>query len=304
MNTTQITDGGHLSTTTFWEVSIPLVVTSIIIPVAFSGLLIRMAVKFIRSSYREWVRWRPFFIAGILIGFNIASAVVGGRPLFWIVWTLNLLYTIEFLVWVPYTYQQLLFASHRLKDAVAERRTYMSRKSNAARASNHSTTESSTARGSNASRSSGETASSWVTAHSDAIEGSSISNNSDSLYVEVSEEAILRKQLFKCVFQAFFPCTRLVVIIGGLGLGTAFLTLDILYPDPKGLSVYHSFALWMSLVPVPGAMALKILKHSWGRVQLIYERHEAKKPVSRRRRRGSDASQSERNSRIASDGAV
>ena len=82
MNAKQITDGGLVSTKTFWQVSIPLVIASIIVPVAFSGLLIRVAMVLIRSLYQMWLRRRRLIIVGIFLAVNVASAVVGGRPLF------------------------------------------------------------------------------------------------------------------------------------------------------------------------------------------------------------------------------
>lgn len=45
MNARGFTDGGLTSTSTFWKVSIPLVIASIIVPVAFSGLLIRKTMQ-------------------------------------------------------------------------------------------------------------------------------------------------------------------------------------------------------------------------------------------------------------------
>lgn len=45
MNARGFTNGGLTSTSTFWKVSIPLVVASIIVPVAFSGLLIRKTMQ-------------------------------------------------------------------------------------------------------------------------------------------------------------------------------------------------------------------------------------------------------------------
>ena len=296
MNAIQITDGGHISTTTFWEVAIPLVVASIIIPVAFSGLLVRMAVKVIRSSYRKWLRWRPFSIAMILMVFNIGSAVVGGRPLFWVVWTLNLLYTLTFLTRTWGIYQDLQLASSRVKDAIVARRAY-------------TLTGPRTARDSNTSRGSRETESSWATVNSSvserswatAREGSSIASSSNTSFYEAKT---LRKQVTKAVLLAFVICCQAAITVGGLGLGTAFLTLDIFYPKARGLSVYHSFALWMSLASVIYVTAWKSSRYMWRRAQIIYESYEARTSVSRRRRRGSNASQSEGNGRTASDGAV
>ena len=306
MNAAQITDGGLISTMTFWEVSIPLVVASVIIPVAFSGLLIRIAVQVIRSSYQRRLYLRPFFIAVIFIFFNIASAVVGGRPLFWIVWTLNLLYTIEFLMWAPETYRRALLAPQSLKDAIGPRRNYNSRDSNAARASNYAT-GSSTARDSRISRDrdSGETENSWASAHSEIVEGSSIANSSNTPYREARQARHKAKnQLVMIVLRVVTISRGAAMIIGRLGLGTAFLVLDILYPKMRGLSVYHSFALWMSLVSVLEVMVPKTLKYMWRRVQTIYERYEPRHSVLRRRRRGSNASQSSRTDSSASDGAV
>ncbi|KAL9029308.1 MAG: hypothetical protein Q9196_002434 [Gyalolechia fulgens] len=47
MNTHEITQGGILSVATYWKVSVPLVVASIFIPIAFSGLLIRTALNIV-----------------------------------------------------------------------------------------------------------------------------------------------------------------------------------------------------------------------------------------------------------------
>ena len=51
MNASGFTDGGLVSTTTFWQISVPLVVASIIIPVTFSGLLIRIFMEVAHSLY-------------------------------------------------------------------------------------------------------------------------------------------------------------------------------------------------------------------------------------------------------------
>ena len=51
MNASGFTEGGLVSTTTFWQVSVPLVVASIIIPVAFSGLLIRILTEVAHSLF-------------------------------------------------------------------------------------------------------------------------------------------------------------------------------------------------------------------------------------------------------------
>ncbi|KAL9004815.1 MAG: hypothetical protein Q9188_002380 [Gyalolechia gomerana] len=51
MNTHEITEGGLLSAATYWKVSVPLVVASIFIPVAFSGLLVRTTLT---TVYAAW----------------------------------------------------------------------------------------------------------------------------------------------------------------------------------------------------------------------------------------------------------
>lgn len=45
MNTREITEDGLLSVATFWKASIPLIIASVVVPVAFSGLLIRTALS-------------------------------------------------------------------------------------------------------------------------------------------------------------------------------------------------------------------------------------------------------------------
>ena len=45
MNAKGFTNGGLTSTDKFWKISIPLVIASIIVPVAFSGLLIRKTMQ-------------------------------------------------------------------------------------------------------------------------------------------------------------------------------------------------------------------------------------------------------------------
>ena len=212
----------------------------------------------------------------------------------------------------PEIYQDLLLASSRLKDAIV---AYTSRESNATLSPNNPT-GTSTARDSNTSRDSGETESSWVTAnsslpehswataHSDVIEGSSTANSSNTSYREAREKKILHKQLTRSVLKAIAVYCQAAITVRGLGLGTAFLILDIFYPKVRGLSVYHSFALWMSLVSALEVTVLKTLKYMWRRVQIIYERNVAATSARQRRRRSSDASQSERASGITSDGTV
>ena len=58
MNTMENVEGALQSDTTFWEVTVPLVVATIIVPVAFSGLLVRVVMKTITSPI--WRRYWPF----------------------------------------------------------------------------------------------------------------------------------------------------------------------------------------------------------------------------------------------------
>lgn len=314
MNATEITDGGLISTTTFWEVSIPLVVASIIIPVAFSGLLIRMTIKVVRSSHRKWLKWKPLITASILMAFNVASAVVGGHPLFWIVWAFNLLYTLEFIMWIPVIYRDLLFASQRLRDAKAARNSYTSRDPSTASHSN-SAVQLDTM-DSNAPRDSGETESSWVTANLGVTEGSSeteaswettaaslSSANSSDLYQDRTRERLRKTHWQRRVqFSAVF--VQATITLGGLGLGAAFLTLDIIYPKARGLSLYHSFALWMSLVSVIEYMGVIGLKRVFNRLLYRYERRQVRKATAERRHQGSHAGHSERSTSVSRDGGV
>ena len=75
MNASGFTEGGLVSTTTFWQISVPLVVASIIVPVTLSGLLIRILTEVAHSLYRRvlglllrvraelnwiWFRWKRY----------------------------------------------------------------------------------------------------------------------------------------------------------------------------------------------------------------------------------------------------
>lgn len=63
MNARGFTDGGLTSTSTFWKVSIPLVIASIIVPVAFSGLLIRNTMQiafYVKASLDAFKRLRYY----------------------------------------------------------------------------------------------------------------------------------------------------------------------------------------------------------------------------------------------------
>lgn len=309
MNATEITNGGLVSTTTFWEVSIPLVVASIIVPVAFSGLLIRLTIKVVRYSYQKWLTWRPFIITVILMAFNVASAIMGGRPLFWIVWALNLLYTFEFVLSIPANYRDLIFAFERLVDAKAARKSYTSRDPSTASES-RSAIELELTRGPDASRDSSETESSWVTANPRVPEGlsetegsgaadpgSSIANSSD-LYQDVSREKLLKTHWLRRM-HVFAISAKAVITLGGLALGAAFLALDVIHPKARGLSLYHSFALWMSLVKAIEAISLMGLEPILSRV--IVERRQVKKAAAKRCRH---ISHSEGGISVARDGVV
>lgn len=315
MNATEITDGGLISTTTFWKVSIPLVVASIIIPVAFSGLLIRMTIKVVRSSHRKWLKWKPLVIVSIFIAFNVASAVVGRHPLFWIVWALNLLYTLGFVMWIPGIYRDLLFAFQRLRDAKAARISYTSRHPSTA-SDLSSAVELDVARDSNAPRDSGGTETSWMTANLGVTEGSSeteaswetaaagsSSANSSDLYQDRTRE-ILRKRHWQRRVQISAVFLQAIITLGGLGLGAAFLTLDIIYPKARGLSVYHSFALWMSLVSVIEYMGAIGFERGFHRLVYHYEIRQVRKLAAQRRDQGSHAGHSERSTSVHRDGAV
>ena len=75
MNARQFTNGGFVSTGTFWQVSIPLVVASIIIPVAFSGLLIRVTMQVLRWFIGKL--WDPpFSVLRGLIGIYHGSILI------------------------------------------------------------------------------------------------------------------------------------------------------------------------------------------------------------------------------------
>lgn len=64
MNTHEITEGGLLSAATYWKISVPLVVASIFIPVAFSGLLVRTALS---AVYAAW-NFPPRYYWSLVLG--------------------------------------------------------------------------------------------------------------------------------------------------------------------------------------------------------------------------------------------
>ena len=169
MNASEITNGGLISTTTIWKVSIPLVIAILIVPVVFSGLRIRMTIKAVRSLYQKWLEWWRFFTAGAFIALNVASAVLGGHPLFWIVWALNMLYTLDFVLDFIQSVPNPLRVSRRLKDTNATREFIASRDSNSAIGFNAT-------RYFNIARNSSETEGSWVTADSGMTHGSGLND--------------------------------------------------------------------------------------------------------------------------------
>ena len=307
MNAKEIVSGGYISTTTFWEVSIPLMVASVIIPVAFSGLLIRMTIEFIRSSYEKWLEWKPLVIVGTLMAFNVASAVIGGHPLFWAVWALNLLYTLEFMRWIPLLYGGLLSVSRKRREAKAARESYTSRDPSMALDSN-SAVGADVARDSSASRDSEGTEISWVTANTGVIEGSSgttasgsSSTNSSSRYLRGTSE------LMKIIYrygEATAALGLAVVTLGGLGLGAAFLTLDVRHPEARGLSLYHSFALWMSLVRAVIFLVAIGGKRVFHKLESYVERRPARMAAAKKQLQDSHAGHSERSISRSRDGVV
>ena len=73
MNASGFTEGGLVSTTTFWQISVPLVVASIIIPIAFSGLLIRILTEVLHSLHGMPLRLsRNIEVYRLLIYFTLA----------------------------------------------------------------------------------------------------------------------------------------------------------------------------------------------------------------------------------------
>ena len=85
MNAKAFTNGGLVATTTFWEVSIPVMVASIIVPIVFSGLLVRLSIQALRSGYKVWLQSGNSIGFGVFLALNVASAVRGGLALFWTV---------------------------------------------------------------------------------------------------------------------------------------------------------------------------------------------------------------------------
>ena len=254
MNARELTDGGLVSTNTFWEVSIPVTVVSIIIPIAFSGLLIHMTTKGLRLLHRQWlVRW-PFYLA-----LNVVSAVLGGRTIFWVLWTANLLYTIELLRNIPASVHDWCSITKTFKEARAAKDATSIAMPNAADRVDQSIA--SQTRKSRETANSGQFADSWVTVQPSYNEDigmivhPSATESDENLTPRTSSSSCERErdlfQLRKNVTKIGIQVLSIVAIMsGGFILGTVFLVLDLLYhPESRAtLSVYHSFALWMSIL--------------------------------------------------------
>lgn len=306
MNARELSDGGLASTNTFWEVSIPVTVASMIIPIAFSSLLIRMATKGLRKLDGLWLLGWPSFVAAFLVALNIASAVVDGDTLFWVLWTANLLYTLEFLREIRANLRHIKSSFKEFRDAADARaaknatRTKIPNPSEQADQSADSQT-----RESRNTAYSGQSVDSWVTVQSSYSEDSwetvhsSVTSSNNNLShsinssIDEHEREIreLRRDIVKIGMQVLAECSHVAAMAGGFILGTMFLVLDILY-HPKSratLSVYHSFALWMSLIGVLHKVAAVDVLQCVGRLAALTQRYEWPKtwwkPPSRTQKR-------------------
>ena len=172
------------------------------------------------------------------------------------------------------------------------------------------------ARDSNVSRDLGDTEISWVTANLAVTEGSSktegswgiaaagsSSANSSDLYQNRTRE-ILQKTHWQRRLQASAVFAQAAITLRGLGLGAVFLTLDIIYPKARGLSLYHSFALSMSLVSVIDFMGVIGSKRVLYGLACHYERRQVRKAAAKRRHQGSYAGYSERSTSVSRHGVV
>ena len=318
MNARELTDGGLISTQRFWEVSIPVTIASIVIPIAFSGLLIRIITKWLRMLRRQWLVGWPFYSAAIFLALNVASAVLGGRTIFWILWTANLLYTMSRLRNAPAHLYKLHTRIEFMKRArAADQFTRMKTPEPADQSAQSVVAQTSMPR---ESASSDQRTNSWetiqsshnedtiLTLHPSATEGNSdLSQSTDPSMTERNSKrhrlmmSILRKVIRWSRF--LVPLSVLTITAGSFILGTVFLVLDILH-HPKSrasLSIYHSFALWMSLcellLKVIGLVLRRVLFWSGA----YAERRAAQKTWSdpeseeeKRRRRSSKGEEYER----------
>ena len=259
MNAKEFTDGGLVSTTTFWEVSIPVMVASIIFPIVFSGLLIRLATQALRSGYKLLLQDRDSIEFGILLALNVASAVRGGVVLFWTLWTANFLYVLEFLPHVPTgiaAARRFLQSYNRARAA----RRYRSQPGTQMPAMAITATASQT--GGNLSEvdivvptmSSEQDNNVQITTTAEASQGSVHSSTSTPTVTSESRSTVTQRRSYRLIFTDFFNIylagSNLLIGWGALAFGAMFLVLDIVY-HPKSrssLSFYHSFALWSSLL--------------------------------------------------------
>ena len=231
-----------MSTTTFWEVSIPVMVASIIIPIVFSGLLIRFSIKALRSGYKIWLPHGDSIGCGILLALSVASAVRGGLALFWTVWTANLLYILGLLHSLRrlvYCFQEFNIRATWRSGSREGIRTPATGVSAAAFQASRNPSEldvvvpiTDSEQADNV-QMTATAAPSQVSVHSSVDTASAIGESPSLDIIFAANDAI-----------------SLLISLGGFALGSAFLVLDILY-HPKtrpSLSFYHSFALWFSLL--------------------------------------------------------
>ena len=290
MNARELTDGGLVSTYTFWEVSIPVTVASIIIPIAFSGLLIRLTTKGLRYLYQVWLLGWPFFLTAFFLALNVASAVVGGKALFWVLWTANLLYTLEFLHGMPKRLRGATLTvksfGHVIAARIARRAVSFNSSVPSDQSANFQERRSTDTLSSRRSDSSWETIQSsdsehsWVTVHSPTISRNSspsYSMDSNNDLEEMRKDIQMRKDMYREVIQFLFQPGITATRVGGFILGITFLILDLLsHPKSQAsLSFYHSFALWMSLVRILRMLLVIVVKKVFYWFIGIFERHDA-----------------------------
>ena len=142
---------------------------------------------------------------------------------------------------------------------------------------------------------SSETESSFVTAGSHVSVGSGLGNK-QSIKSEVARNLLNTRRL-----QAYWLCFKSAICLGGFGLGTVFLVLDILHSHPKRLSIYHSFAPWLPLVAVIIRGSMMLGKPLVLRIAYQIERRGR---LWIRRDSGASTGQSQSSSRTSSDSAA
>ena len=241
MTAKELTDGGLVSTNKFWEVSIPVMVASIIVPIVFSGLLVRWSTQALRSGYKFWLQSGGSLGFCVLLALNVASAVRGGLPLFWTVWTVNILYVLGFQL------AALLSRFNKIKEA---REVWQSR-------SQEGTRMLATAVTATASRATGDAIEVDIVVpitDSGEVENTQMTAIAGPSQVSVqsstsTSSTTFRKGLTMLKGRFYIQIIMLLIHLGIFALSSTFLVLDILY-HPKtrpSLSFYHSFALWFSL---------------------------------------------------------